>query len=214
MQRDGLVHLLERSRDPAFTLTPDGDIWSWNVPAERLFGYRAAEALNQPFTRLLKPRGALGRPVDEEYCRLAVREGSVPSFEMQVTTHSGRDIWLSVTVLVLEALRSSPALLVHLTHDITLVKRREALAQELVETARRLLATTSEVRQLSPVAALSEQERRVLRALAQGQMASEVTKKLGISAQTLRNHLHHINQKLGTHSRLEAVTHALRRKLI
>ncbi|MEO7963967.1 MAG: LuxR C-terminal-related transcriptional regulator [Gemmatimonadaceae bacterium] len=35
-----------------------------------------------------------------------------------------------------------------------------------------------------------------------------------MSPQTLRNHLRHIKQKLRTHNRLEAVTHAQRRGLI
>ncbi|HKU61032.1 MAG TPA: LuxR C-terminal-related transcriptional regulator [Gemmatimonadales bacterium] len=39
-------------------------------------------------------------------------------------------------------------------------------------------------------------------------------RRLKISAQTLRNHLHHINRKLRTHNRLEAVTHAQRRGLL
>lgn len=39
-----------------------------------------------------------------------------------------------------------------------------------------------------------------------------IFKQLG--GQTLRNHLHHINRKLHTHTRLEAVTHAQRRGLI
>ena len=33
-----------------------------------------------------------------------------------------------------------------------------------------------------------------------------IARTLGITAQTLRNHLHHINRKLRTHNRLEAVT--------
>jgi len=214
MQRDGLVHLLDRSKDPAFTLTADGDIWSWNLAAERLLGYSAVEALNQSFSTLLQPRGVLGRPIDADYCRLAVREGSVPSFDMMLVARDGHDLWLNVTVLVFEALRGSPALIVHLAHDVTLTKQREVLAQELVETARRFVAVRDDARQLAPVAALSEQEQRILRALVSGTPAHEVAKRLEISDQTLRNHLHHINQKLGTHNRLEAVTHALRRKLI
>src|SRR5207244_258130 len=43
---------------------------------------------------------------------------------------------------------------------------------------------------------------------------STIARKLSISAQTLRNHLHHINRKLRTHTRLEAVTHAQQRGLI
>jgi hypothetical protein len=37
---------------------------------------------------------------------------------------------------------------------------------------------------------------------------------LGISLQTLRNHLHYVNEKLGTHSRLQAVMHAMHHKLL
>ena len=66
----------------------------------------------------------------------------------------------------------------------------------------------------APVNPLSEQEHRVLRRFADGKSPVDIARELEISAQTLRNHLHHINQKLGTHNRLEAVTHAIRRKLI
>ena len=54
----------------------------------------------------------------------------------------------------------------------------------------------------------------MLRRFADGKSPVDIARELEISAQTLRNHLHHINQKLGTHNRLEAVTHAIRRKLI
>jgi DNA-binding CsgD family transcriptional regulator len=66
----------------------------------------------------------------------------------------------------------------------------------------------------APVDALSEQEHRVLRSFSEGKSPADIVRELKISPQTLRNHLHHINQKLGTHNRLEAVTHAIRRKLV
>ena len=47
-----------------------------------------------------------------------------------------------------------------------------------------------------------------------GRNSTTIARKLSISAQTLRNHLHHINRKLRTHTRLEAVTHAQQRGLI
>jgi DNA-binding CsgD family transcriptional regulator len=47
-----------------------------------------------------------------------------------------------------------------------------------------------------------------------GKNSAEIARTLGITLQTLRNHLHHINQKLNTHNRLEAVTHAMQRKLL
>jgi len=66
----------------------------------------------------------------------------------------------------------------------------------------------------SPVSPLSEQEKQILRLFAQGKDSTQVAKALKISSQTLRNHLHHINQKLRTHNRLEAVMNAMQRKLI
>ncbi len=54
----------------------------------------------------------------------------------------------------------------------------------------------------------------MLQRFSEGLSAADVERELRISPQTLRNHLHHINQKLGTHTRLEAVIHAIRRQLI
>jgi len=215
VQRDRLIRLLDRSADPAFGLTERGYIWSWNRAAEESFGYSASEAVHQPFSTLLQPHGRLGKIVDEEYCRLAVRAGGVPSFDMQVRSRSGRGIWVNVSVLVFEALRTAPPVIAHLAHDISLARRREALARRLSEAARRLLTTENHSSErLVPVAPLSEQERRILQALANGQKPVSIAQDLSISSQTLRNHLHHINRKLGTHTRLEAVTHTIHRKLI
>lgn len=214
MQRDLLIHLLDRCKDAAFGLTPEGEVWAWNSAAERLFGYAAREAIGRPLVELLQARGLWDEPIDEAYCRLAVKQGSVSNFDMHVRPRSGEELWVNVTVLVFEALRPSPAVIVHFAHDITPAKQREALAEQLMETARRVLAVADPAGQFVPVTPLSEQEQRILRGFFGGKNAQEVTRMLGISPQTLRNHLHHINQKLGTHNRLEAVTHALRRRLI
>src|SRR5437773_2225215 len=122
-----LFALLEQTADAAYTVTEGGEICSWHVAAERLFGYTASEVLH--------------RNIDE----------------------------------VLEA--------------------RDTL-------------------RTSPLAARSEQECRILKLFADGRSAATIARKLNISAQTLRNHLHHINRKLRTHTRLEAVTHAQQRGLI
>jgi len=66
----------------------------------------------------------------------------------------------------------------------------------------------------APVELLTQQERRILELFARGSSSTAVARRLRISTQTLRNHLHRINRKLRTHSRLEAVTHAQQRGLI
>jgi DNA-binding CsgD family transcriptional regulator len=84
----------------------------------------------------------------------------------------------------------------------------------MLRTSRELLEAADGSARSEPIARLSEQEHRVLRSLSEGQSPANVVHALKISPQTLRNHLHHINQKLGTHNRLEAVIHAIRRRLI
>jgi DNA-binding CsgD family transcriptional regulator len=76
------------------------------------------------------------------------------------------------------------------------------------------VALAGDESQHAQVEPLSEQERRILKFFAEGNNAKTIARKLRISPQTLRNHLHRINLKLRTHNRLEAVTHAQRRGLI
>ena len=93
-------------------------------------------------------------------------------------------------------------------------RKTEALFTNMVELARQVVSLTTEPADHAPVEPLSEQERRILTLFAEGKNSTAIARKLKISPQTLRNHLHHINRKLRTHNRLEAVTHAQRRGLI
>lgn len=214
MQRDRLRSLLASCRDPAFALTSRGEIWEWNREIETLLGFSRADAIGQPFDRLVRASGPLDKPVDGEYCVRAIHDGGVPSFDMKVRADDGRLVWLNVSVLVFEELRASAAVVVHLAHDITASRQRREVYSRLIDTAREVIELADDERHLVPVSPLTEQEQRVLHAFAEGQSPAQVARSLEISAQTLRNHLHHVNQKLGTHNRLEAVIHAVRRRLI
>ena len=214
MQRDRLNRLVQRTTDPAFALTARAEIWAWNPAAEAITGFGASEALHQSFPQLTEAHGPLGKPLDAEYCERAIRDGGVSSFDLELKTATGAAIWLNVSVLVFEPLRSSPALIVHLAHDITASRRRRALYERLRETAHEITQLGDDEEHLVPVSVLTQQEQRLLSLFAQGKTPAQVTRELDISSQTLRNHLYHVNQKLGTHNRLEAVIHAVRRGLI
>jgi DNA-binding NarL/FixJ family response regulator len=84
----------------------------------------------------------------------------------------------------------------------------------MLEAARQLVALAEDASQHAPVETLTNHEYRTLKPFAEGNNSPSIARKLGISAQTLRNRLHRINRKLRTHSRLEAVTHAQQRELI
>ena len=135
-------------------------------------------------------------------------------FDLEVNTRSGQRIWVNVSTLVHEDPKSGRRRIVHLARNIEDRKHKEALVQRMLLVSKEFVEISDDSLRPAPVNPLSEQEHRVLRRFADGKSPVDIARELEISAQTLRNHLHHINQKLGTHNRLEAVTHAIRRKLI
>lgn len=216
MLEQELFDLLERTSDAAFSLTDQGEICSWNRAAERLFGYPRTEALHKTCYNLLQGRGTLGTRVCGEACSIrdcAEKHLDIPSFDLEVKTHSGRRIWVSVSTLVYENSHNH-RLIVHLMHDITPRRKNEELLQKLTALSRQLVAIPAVVGRPAPISPLSDQEKEILRMFSVGKNSTEIARKLEITLQTLRNHLHHINQKLHTHNRLEAVTHAIQRKLV
>ena len=61
---------------------------------------------------------------------------------------------------------------------------------------------------------LSPRELDVLRLLARGMANREIAGSLGISENTVKNHVRNILQKLQLHSRMEAVVYAVREKIV
>ena len=214
-----LFALLEQTADAAYTVTEQGEICSWNRAAERLFGYPASEALGRHIEKLLDAYDALGTEPLAGGTETAVRDPEasghgIPHFDLDVRTRSGARLWVNVSTIVFDNRRTGRRLLVRLAREITQRRRNEELLNRMVEVARQVVSLVDDAAHHAPVEQLSEHERRILKLFAEGNNSATIARKLSISAQTLRNHLHHINRKLRTHTRLEAVTHAQRRGLI
>lgn len=214
-----LYALMERTADAAYTVSDGGEIRSWNAAAERLFGYRAADVIGRDINEVLDARDDLGTQalaggVDAATRHWDPASGGISNFDLEVRVRSGERIWINVSTIVFESRRSRRPLFVRLARDVSAHRRGELLAGRMVDAAGEILALAKEPTVQAPVGTLSGQERRILRLFAQGKNAAAIARRLDISAQTLRNHLHRINRKLRTHSRLEAVTHAQRRGLL
>jgi PAS domain S-box-containing protein len=212
-----LFDFLEHTADAAFTVTDAGEICSWNTSAEALLGFARDEVIGRTCFDLLQGRGVLRTLVCTEYCQVrdcAAHHQPIPDFDLEVKTRSGRSTWANVSTVVHEDQKTGRRRIVHLMRNVADRKRTEALLQRMFRTSKELLEAADGSVRSDPIAPLSEQEHRVLRNLSEGQSPANIVRALKISPQTLRNHLHHINQKLGTHNRLEAVIHAIRRKLI
>jgi PAS domain S-box-containing protein len=219
MLRKELLEFLEETADAAFCVNQEGDICSWNAAAERLFGYSASEAIAKSCYELLLCRGSLGIKLctREFYARHATADHcKIPNFDLEVTVRSGRRIWVDLSTLIFKDRRTHRRLIVHLSRDITERKYSEDLLHKMLHLSKQIIAVTdgNGVGRLAPVSSLSAQEQSVLRLFSGGKNSAEVARELGISLQTLRNHLHHVNDKLGTHDRLQAVMHAMHHKII
>jgi len=214
-----LFLLLEHTADAAYTVTTGGEICSWNAAAELLFGFAASDVLGRNIDEVLEARDALGTRALAGGADVATRRrdgasGGLPNFDLEVRTRSGERIWVNVSTIVFDNQRTGRRLFVRLARDVNQQRRNEELLARMLEAARQLVALAQDASHHAAVEPLSEQELRILKLLAEGRGSAAIGRTLRISAQTLRNHLHHINRKLRTHSRLEAVMHAQRRGLI
>lgn len=213
-----LFSFLEQTADAAYTVTEQGEVCSWNRAAERLFGYPASEVLGRHIEEVFDAFDALGTEPLVGGDETAVRDPEVgrrlPHFDLDVRTRSGARLWVNVSTIVFDNRRTRRRLFVRLARDITQRRINAALLDRLLEVARQVVALPDEVSQQARGETLTNHERQILKLFAEGNNSASIARKLAISAQTLRNHLHHINRKLGTHSRLEALTTAQRRGLI
>jgi PAS domain S-box-containing protein len=216
LERD-LFEFLEHTSDAAFAVSDEGEICSWNGSAEALFGFASHEALGKTCFELFQGRDMLGTLLCTERCHVrdcAAHHLSIPDMDLEVNTRTGDRIWVNMSTLVHEESRTGRRRIVHLARSIEDRKRTDAIVQRMLLVSKQLAEISDRSFRPAPVNPLSEQEYRVLHGLSEGKTPADIVGELDISPQTLRNHLHHINQKLGTHSRLEAVKHAIRRKLI
>jgi PAS domain S-box-containing protein len=213
-----LFALLEQTADAAYSVTESGEICSWNGAAERLLGYPAKEVVGRNIEDLLQARDVLGTPAFAGGFQAMTRHwpanGGIPNFDVEVRTRSGDRIWMNVSTIFVDNHLPGRRLFVRLAHGIEQRRHNEELFHRLLTAARQLVALADETQRHTPVESLSQQERRILKLFAEGRNSTTIARNLSISPQTLRNHLHHINRKLRTRNRLEAVTHAQQRGLL
>jgi len=156
-----LAAIVQHSNDAVFSRKLDGTITTWNAAAERIFGYRAKEAIGRG-SRLLLPRGH-----QDEFRQLLrrIRRGEIiQHFETERLCKDGRQIFVSLT---LSPVRDSDHQLIGfstIARDITgqrkareaLQRSEEALTDLFEEASVGLMWTTSAGRILRANQALLE----------------------------------------------------------
>jgi PAS domain S-box-containing protein len=194
----------------------------WNEGATALLGFAAKEVLGRFCHEVLGGRDDSGRVVCQASCpdlMKTLRRERVRSCDLLVRTKTSREIWVSVFTLRVPSRWEDLGVLVHLFHDVTRQKEVEGFVEQIRSSVAKLSFAqgTDPPPTLRPFPSpvdLTRREREVLRLLASGCSTDSVAEKLFISPATARNHIRHLLGKLGVHSRLEAVTLALRTALM
>jgi DNA-binding CsgD family transcriptional regulator len=204
-----VLELLRQSDTPAVVSDMEGHVLLWNGAAERLLRRPANLALGRFCHDLLGGRDVFGNLFCHEGCavRAMSRKGeAVQAFELMVDSPRPATA-LQVSILKIPGSASEPDVIVHLLQPLD---REGRLARELerLGTGRAGLpaATSSVPNGGDSTAPLTPRERDVLERVAEGLQNKEIALKLDISVATVRNHVHNLLEKLGVHSKLEAIS--------
>jgi PAS domain S-box-containing protein len=113
---------VESTDDAIIGVNLDGTIASWNRGAERLYGYRAAEAIGRSDALLLPPdrSGELPRFLEE-----VGKGGRILTFETQRVAKDGSRLDVSLTISPIKDDREKTIRAVVVAHDVTARKRAE-----------------------------------------------------------------------------------------
>jgi DNA-binding CsgD family transcriptional regulator len=212
-----LLDVLAAGHPPAFATDSRDRIVFCNSGAAQILGQRADELLGQRCHEAIAGRDVFGNRFCYANCpvRASVRaQETLSGFDLEVAANRRGMRSVSVTIIRIPSLRPDLFTLVHILHPIAPASRL-AWLQAHVGSAR--AEGTSSAGQASPAVPPSEappvtpREREVLRHIAAGLQNKEVAARLQLSTATVRNHVHHILEKLQVHSKLEAVSLAFQR---
>lgn len=199
---DMLQVMFEKTSVAVMGVNLDGRIVLWNSAATKLFGYDGRQVLNHSCYELTEGHDFRGNLLCFPNCsviRMLHNDKAPNDYILRSHTKNGDELVLNVSALLMES--DGEALCLHLFHDVRWITEvvRPPFVPDLKETA--------------PVA-LTARERQVLGLMVDGYDSHEMANLLYISYATVRNHVQNILDKLGVHSRVEAVVLAIQEHLV
>lgn len=219
-----IMTMLTRAADGAMLADEQGQVVFWNKAAELLLGFRAEDVRGRPCQDVMRGETLSGHPFCSPSCAIGHQLGcgrAVRNFDIRTHTKAGTVMWLNVSSLPVPSRKRNRYRFVHLFRDIS----SQAKIQSLLDALRTVLTTPPQLdasradnltapRSFPEIPSdlpLSARERDVLRYMGAGMKTRAIADGLCISPATVRNHVQHILDKLGAHSRLEALAVAFHR---
>ncbi len=117
-----LAAIVQSSNDAIIGMTLEGTITSWNASAEQLFGYRAAEIIGQPVSKLTPPEMAS----EDEAIFSQIRRGQgIEHFETIRVTKTNQRPAVSLTISAIRNARGEIVGASTIARDVTARKKME-----------------------------------------------------------------------------------------
>jgi PAS domain S-box-containing protein len=149
-----LAAIVQSSDDAVIGKDLKSRVVSWNIGAERMFGYTAAEMLGQPIARLLSP----DRPDEEPRVIEEIKRGQTVHFETIRIRKDGQPIEVSLTISPIQNAKGEIVGVSSIARDITERKR----AQEALERHASVLREQAQMLDLANVMARDMSSRIIL----------------------------------------------------
>jgi PAS domain S-box-containing protein len=213
-------NIVKEAPGPAIATDAGNRILGINRAAVELLGYDSKRSLGRNLHRLMHVRDTFGNRLSGQqfaFYEMVSRSEPVRSFDIEVRKASGETLRVAVSVIVLLEPGAEDYSLVYQLRPI--YRRRKA--DEAIE---RILAARGNPDEdplklrnhVPPPEALDLTTRQIeiLKLMARGASAHEMSTTLGISVNTVRTHIQRIFRRLEVHSQLEAVAVAFRERLI
>jgi PAS domain S-box-containing protein len=189
-----LTGLLRTTVDGVCAVDATGRVALWNRSAEHIVGYTAREVLGRLCCHVFVVSAGAGAPLCYNGCHVpppGSRWAASRRFALTTRTKSGASVRLGIDALPVHDARGEGTAVVHVFRDL-------APAGEGADAG----------------AFLSRRELQILGLIAEGVNTRTIAARLAVSPATVRNHVRNILGKLGVHSRLEAVAHAVRSRVL
>ncbi|MEE8428878.1 MAG: LuxR C-terminal-related transcriptional regulator [Gammaproteobacteria bacterium] len=214
-----LSDLLYRAVDGVFAVDARQRIVLWNAACSQLLGISPKDALGHNCFEVLQGINPMGRPICQKRCNVVgLIKGSpaTRAFPIHLRSSDEKNLRLWVNIILVPSLHDDSWLCVHLLRRDAPLDVLDVL-QDTIPGVRPGREDNSQagVSPPPPVPCpLSSRQRMVVELLAEGLSTVAIAEVLGIRLVTVRNHIQHIQAKLGVHSRAETVAYAYRHNLV
>lgn len=219
-----VLNLLSKTADGVFAIGSDQRIIFWNKAAQDILGFKPKEVLGKFCYKVVSGRNESGEVLCSKSCCVTdtIKSGrKVRNFDTLAHTKKGTPVWINVSIIAIPSKHEDLHVAAHIFREITERKKEQIVIKKIISNINLLNqpekdVQVSQISTLSPKshAKLTHREYDVIRLLAEGRSAKDISEELYISWSTARKHIQNILTKLHLHSKLEAVAYAIKNNIV